>query len=288
VAIILIIISCAFIFLDGHSPLFHNVRRKIEDITSFFQYAAAAPERIYGWERDNLASREKLLAENKILSAKEIQLNAELAKVYAVENENEQLRALLSSADNTSEKVAVAQILALNLDDSRELMVLNKGSDDDVYIGQPVVDASGVFGQIIDTSNHLAKLMLITDKDSRIPVVDSRSRVRSIARGLGSSQTLDLINVLNTQDIKLNDVFVTSGLGLQYPAGYPVAKVVAIKPIASSGIQEVILQPLGGLSSSSRLLLIWHKQIKLQQQVNQLLADNSYMQHDGEADGSKI
>ena len=60
--------------------MFHNVRRKIEDITSFFQYAAAAPERIYGWERDNLASREKLLAENKIFSAKEIQLNAELAK----------------------------------------------------------------------------------------------------------------------------------------------------------------------------------------------------------------
>jgi rod shape-determining protein MreC len=285
---LLIIISCAFIFLDGRSLFFHNIYRKLEDVTSFFQYTAAAPARIYDWGQDNLASRAKLLAENKRLIAKEMQLNAELSQVYAIENENQQLRALLSSADNTSEKVAVAQILALNLDDSRELMVLNKGSADGVYIGQPVVDASGVFGQVIDTSDHLAKLMLLTDKDSRIPVVDSRSRVRSIARGLGSSKTLDLIDVLNTQDIKLNDVFVTSGLGLQYPAGYPVAKVISIKPIASSGIQEVILQPLGALSSSSRLLLIWHKQIQLQQQVNKLLVDNSYMQHYGEADGSKI
>ncbi len=274
--------------MDGRSLFFHNIYRKLEDVTSFFQYTAAAPARIYDWGQDNLASRAKLLAENKRLIAKEMQLNAELSQVYAIENENQQLRALLSSADNTSEKVAVAQILALNLDDSRELMVLNKGSADGVYIGQPVVDASGVFGQVIDTSDHLAKLMLLTDKDSRIPVVDSRSRVRSIARGLGSSKTLDLIDVLNTQDIKLNDVFVTSGLGLQYPAGYPVAKVISIKPIASSGIQEVILQPLGALSSSSRLLLIWHKQIQLQQQVNKLLVDNSYMQHYGEADGSKI
>ena len=274
--------------LDGHSNLFHQGRHKLESLATAFQYTANTPARVYNWGHDNLASRKNLLAENKRLTMQEMRLNAKLAKLYAIENENQQLRALLSSADNTSEKVALAQILSLSLDNSRQLMVINKGAADGVYVGQPVIDAAGVFGQVIDVNPHLAKLMLITDADSRIPVVDSRSHYRSIASGLGSSEDLNLINVLNAADVKVGDVFVTSGLGLTYPAGYPVAKVITIKPIASSGLKQITLQPLAKLNSSSQVLLVWHNQDKLAKQVKGLLADQSYTKHAGVEDESKV
>lgn len=259
--------------LDGRTSLFHKVRLKLDSLASPLQHTVSFPFQIYNWGKESLVSRQHLVADNQTMRIRLVLLDAKLEKLLAIENENKQLRAMLSSSAKVNERVSLAQLLAISLDDNRQVMVLRKGLSDGVYVGQPVVDAHGVFGQIIDVNDHLSKVMLVTDKASRIPVVDSRSGIRSIAEGLGSSQSLALIDVLNQADIKLGDTFVTSGLGLLYPAGYPVATVVSVEPIAHSGFKRVLLHPLGHLDKSNQVLLIWHQQQKMRNNVHALLSD---------------
>ena len=119
------------------------------------------------------------------------------------------------SSQEIDGKAHVAHILAIDLDPSLHQEVLDVGASDKVYVNQPVLDAFGVMGQLVNIGPKVSKVLLLTDKKSAIPVRDVRSGVRAVAMGDGSTG-LQLINVTDTADIK-GDLLVTSGLGMQFP-----------------------------------------------------------------------
>jgi rod shape-determining protein MreC len=198
-------------------------------------------------------------------------LRTQLQQLTALENQNKDLTALLGSAQMIKDQVQVAQILAIRLNPALEQMIVNVGSDSQAYQNQPVLDAFGVMGQLVTIMPKVSRLLLLTDPKSAIAVKDARSNVRAVAVGAGYGK-LELINVTDTADIQPSDLIMTSGLGLQFPTGYPVGIVQKVVHTPDQNFAQIILKPSAHLEQSDQVLLVWPKQKALADEVNKTLA----------------
>jgi rod shape-determining protein MreC len=224
------------------------------------QYIVDFPLRIVGLLLDEFTSRQMLQHENAMLKAKLVLLEGRLQKVYAIENENQQLRALLQSADRVEDRVSVAQLLAVNLSPFAQTILINQGSNDQAFVGQPVLDPYGVMGQVISVNASTSQVMLLTDSRSAVPVQVSRNGLRAIAVGVPEKNSLQLKYVTDTMDIREGDLLVTSGLGQRYPFGYPVGTVTSVQSNTGEHFKIVDVEPAAHLDRSRLLLLVWHEQ----------------------------
>ncbi len=134
--------------------------------------------------------------------------------------------------------------------------MINKGSLDDVVVGQAVVDAEGVMGQVEDVALHMARVRLISDPNHALPVQINRTGLRTIAFGTGETGALLLNSVPLEADIRAGDLVVTSGLGDRFPGGYPVAAVTNIRREEGQTFAEVIARPMASLDRGREVLLI--------------------------------
>lgn len=195
------------------------------------------------------------MAENTKLKAEQILLKQKLQNLLELQNEHKQLQALLKSIPETNTHTSLALLLGIMPDPYLQQIVINKGKHADVFVGQAVIDAYGIVGQVIAVEPLKSRVMLITSHNSSVPVQDSRSGARSIAVGDGVNKLI-LQGVTNTTNIKVGDLMITSGLGKRYAYGYPVGKVIAIDH-GGSQFSQVILQPAARLHRSRLMLLLW-------------------------------
>lgn len=268
------LLSLVFIFLDRKPAAFHQWREQAEVVVTPLRYMVSQPIEWAHQLIQGLTLQKHLVEENNQLRIHEIMLQSEVQRLLAVQRENEQLKALLQSAGNLTGRVKVGHILAISLDPSLHQLILNKGKSDQVYVGQPVFDAYGVMGQVVDIARDASKLLLVTDTRSAIPVQDYRNGLRAIIAGTGDNQTLKLLNVSTLADIQVGDIFVTSGYGQLFPQGYPVGVVTAIHHKVGQKFLAVELLPSAHLDQTQRVLLVWPSQLKLRNQVEQLLKRN--------------
>src|SRR5690606_10280225 len=134
---------------------------------------------------------------------------------------------------------------------------INKGEKDGVFLGQPVLDATGLMGQVVEVLPFSARVLLITDSSHSLPVQINRNGLRAIATGTGNSDWLELRHVGDTADIRVDDIVVSSGLGQRFPAGYPVGRVAAVNRDSSQPFAEVRVEPTAQLNRSRYLLLVF-------------------------------
>lgn len=273
-AFIFLLLSIALIFIDQRFTAFHNFRMRVSSTVAYpFELIVDSPVRFVHWLNASVTTQHHLVRENEELRVREILLQSRLQKLLSLEEENAHLRQLLQSTAEISGRVKVARLLAVALDPNLQQVVLNKGSNDGVYQGQPVLDAFGVMGQVIGVGPLTSKILLITDKLSAVPVEDYRNGVRAIAMGLGASGQLVLMNVPNESDIQSGDLFVTSGLDLCYPVGYPVGVVSKIQHGNDSSTEKILLKPMAHLDRTEQVLLAWPNKTKLTQAIQQQLQD---------------
>ena len=192
----------------------------------------------------------------------------------AIKQENSQLKQLLLTSSKEKMKTMAAQIMAVDLTSSRQLVILNKGKRDKVYVGQPVLDAKGVMGQIIEVGYLTSTVLLITDSKSAVPVSDNRTGEHAILVGTADPGLLSLINLPHTSMIAKGDLLVTSGLGRLYPEGYPVGRVDKITKISGDDFIKVDVTPVALLDRDRLVLLIWpgRDHALLTEQINQRMA----------------
>ncbi len=255
---------------DHRSTAFHRFRSKLSVIVYPVQLLVDAPIKLVHLVVDGFISHRQLTAENAQLRVHELLLQSQLEKLLVLERENTQLRKLLRSSSRVSGRVLVAQLLAVDLDPAVQQLILDKGSRDKVYVGQPVLDAYGVMGQVIDVTPLGSRILVLTDKKSAIPVEDYRNGVRSIAQGMGSAGVLSLLNVPDTTDIRTGDLFVTSGFGLRFPVGYPVGMVIEVKHSPGSRFATIVLRPAAHIDRTQQVLLVWFNKNHLLKAVQRL------------------
>lgn len=210
---------------------------------------------------EQFASRERLLAENRSLRQRQLELDARLLRLASLQAENERLRELLASASSLNERVLIAEIVQTSQDPYRQQIELNKGQRDGVYRGQALVDAWGVMGQVIQVNPTTSTALLITDPEHSVPVEVNRTGLQTIALGRGDGQTLSLPYLPSNADVRVGDLLVTSGLGGRFPPGYPVGEITAIRRPAGESFIEAIAEPTAHLNRGRQVLLVWSHRV---------------------------
>lgn len=255
--LVFIVLSATLIVCDAQFHATSYLRSIITTILTPIQYLANAPSSLYTATSNLFSLQKKLLAENDDLKKEQLMLKAQLQKLAYLESDNAQLRSLLDVGKHIEGEVFGAQVLDIGVADKNEQkIIIDKGSTNDVVVGQPVLDAYGVMGQIISTNPFASTVLLITDAKSAIPVIDVRNGIRSVVAGTGNAEVLELINVPHTADIKVGDLFVTSGIGFKLPEGYPVGVVKQIENVSSDRFAKVIVTPRANPNRSKYVLIV--------------------------------
>jgi len=219
-------------------------------------WLAAAPGRLAEGAGELLSSRTVLQSENQRLT-RELQVSASrLHRLVAVAEENQRLRELLGGTRGYRLSAQLVGIIDIDLDPSRQRIVLDAGSDEGVVVGQAMIDAGGVLGQVIEVTPRRATALLLTDPDHAIPVQVTRSGLRTIAFGTGRTDRLRLPNIPQSADIRVGDRLVTSGIGGRFPAGFPVGVVESLHPDDTRLFVVAEARPAARLDRGLEVLLV--------------------------------
>ena len=244
------------IVLDHRGGWLAHIRASTQVAVQPLWWLAGLPGRIGDNVRDDTSTHARLSDENRVLRNALLISGARLARLQAAAAENARLRGLLGAGQHGGLDVQLAPILNIDLDPTRQRLVLDAGSRDGVEVGQSVIDAGGLLGQIIAVEAGTATVLLITDPDHAVPVVVARTGVRLVAYGKGRSDRLELANIPLSSDIRIGDSIVTSGLGGRFPAGFPVGTVTALRPDDSRAFLVGDLKPAAQLDRGRDVLLL--------------------------------
>lgn len=239
-------------------PWLRDAESRLSILATPFYWLADLPYRFKDWGGHTLRDWSSLQSENAELRQRTLILEAKVEKMASLSAENTRLRQLLNSSAHLDDSVLIAELIGVSSDPLRHIVVINKGRDADVYVGQAVIDARGLVGQVIEVSAYFSRVMLITDSTHAVPVQVNRNGVRAIAEGTGMIDELTLSHVASTMDIKVGDLLVTSGLGGHFPTGYPVAVVTAVDD-SSNSFMKIKARPAALLDQSRYLLLIFRE-----------------------------
>lgn len=270
---ILITFSVVLMVLDHEWLFFTKVRSVLNAVVSPIQYVVAWPVDLAQDIKSNFVSHSELIEDNTRLKMQVLLLQAQLQKSLAVDSENTQLRALLAASPKDVDKNMVGRVLAVDSDPYVDQVLLNRGTQDGIYVGQPALDAQGVLGQIIQVGPWTSRLMLLSDTRSGIAVNIARNGLRAIATGVGNHKDLQLINMPITSDVKEGDALVSSGLDMRYPVGYPVGTVTAVTHQKGAPYLDITVQPSANLNQSNLALLVWPQLNDTDKGVQQALTD---------------
>ncbi|SDQ62391.1 rod shape-determining protein MreC [Pseudoxanthomonas sp. CF125] len=247
-------LAIALIIFDHRGGWLSQFRVQANMATQPLWWLAGLPGRLGARMQDDAGTRTRLTTENRNLRNELLIANARLTRLQTAAADNAQLRALLGAAESRGLDVQLAPILNIDLDPTRQRLVLDAGSSEGVHVGQAVIDAGGLMGQIIETTPSHSTVLLLTDPDHAVPVVVSRNGVRLIVYGRGDH--LELSDVPLNTDVKTGDVIVSSGLGGRFPAGFPVGTVTGLRPDDSRAFLIGELRPAAQLNRGRDVLLL--------------------------------
>ncbi len=175
-----------------------------------------------------------------------------LAEVAALKDENRRLKALLDIKDTEPKPITVARLIGSTAASTRRFALLSAGRNQGVTVGMPVRSPLGLVGRVLETGERTARVLLITDTESVVPVRRASDGVPAFATGRGDGTIqLRLIN-LGTNPLKIGDAFVTSGSGGLYWPGTAIAVVTRVnrdgaiaRALSDPGTTEFVqVQPL--------------------------------------------
>ncbi|HET6807168.1 MAG TPA: rod shape-determining protein MreC [Frateuria sp.] len=202
------------------------------------------------------ADRQRLTSQNQRLREDLLLANAKLNRMAAVAQQNQHLKELLDTQRSLELNVQLARVVGVDLGAFRHRLMLNVGARDGVTPGQPVIDARGVMGQVIQTLPTTSVVMLITDPNNALPVTVERTGLRTIAYGSREGDRLMLPTIPMAADVRPGDRLLTSGLGGRFPPGFPVGEITRVAPATTGMFLEAQAQPAADISRSEDVLLL--------------------------------
>jgi rod shape-determining protein MreC len=251
-----IVASLVLFFLDSRLDYFKPVRAALSSAVYPIQVTASLPTNFVDWVGNFFQDRDELREQVAVLKATTMLQDVRLQKMQALERENMRLKELLGSSFRLQERVQVAELVTVDLDPFSQQVIIDKGKNYGVYVGQPVLDARGVMGQVAETSSLSSRVVLLTDPSHSIPVQINRNGLRAVVKGRGLGEYLQMDFLPHNADVREGDLLVTSGLGGRFPVGYPVGKVVSVNFPQGKAFADINVEPAANLSTSRELMLV--------------------------------
>ncbi|WBE26616.1 rod shape-determining protein MreC [Denitrificimonas caeni] len=255
--LILTCFSVALMLVDARLQVLKPVRSSLGMVLTPMYWLGDLPVRTWSEVAQMFSSRTDLLAENEELRAETLLMQRRLQKLATLTEQNVRLRELLNSSALIDDRVLVAELIGIDPNPYTHRVLINKGSSSGVTLGQPVLDARGVMGQVVEVMPYTSRVLLITDSNHSLPVQVNRNGLRAIISGTGDLESLELRYVTDTADIREGDLLVTSGMGQRFPVGYPVAVVSEVQRNTGQPFTQIEALPAANLNRSRYLLLVF-------------------------------
>lgn len=256
-----VLIVCAIIIalISKYTDWLVVLKKQSVDVIAPLYQVADMPGKVDSWVESRTLPRSKLIQENNALRTEVLVLRRKLQREASLSADNVRLRQLLNSSKVVTDRVLIAELIGVSPDPLIHKVMINRGEEDGVYLGQAVLDAFGLMGQVVEVGAHYAFVLLITDATHALPVQITRNGARFVAEGTGDLYALRLRHVANTQDINVGDVLLSSGLGQRFPVGYPVAEVVSVEIDPAKRFALVVAKPKAELNQSRHVLLVFDR-----------------------------
>ncbi|WP_244312032.1 rod shape-determining protein MreC [Marinobacter vulgaris] len=255
--LLIIVLSAVLIVADSRFNQVTEIRSAIGTGLAPVHWLGNAPSELSDWVAGLFTSKDELQAENEELRARLLILERRALKYAALASENNELRRLMNSSEVLDDRVIVGEVVAVSPDPFSHEVVINRGSRDGVEVGQAILDANGLMGQVQQTSSFTSRVLLVSDSSHAVPVEVVRNGLRAILLGNGDTDSLELVHVPDTADIREGDLLVSSGLGGRFPKGYPVAEVDRITKEQGEPFVKIEATPLAKLNKSRLLLVVF-------------------------------
>lgn len=262
--IIFIFLSILVMVIDHRGTHLQQIRSGLSVLVYPIRQAAALPSRFIDWTSGLVEDDEALREEYDKMRKGHSLLLAKLQKYEALDAENRRLRGLLKSAARVADRAIVAELLEAHPEPFTRKIIINKGSKENVYIGQPVIDNFGIMGQVTEIGIFTSVVTLITDTSHAVPVQVNRNGLRTIVIGTGNESSVSVPYLTASAEIQKGDLLVTSGMGGGFPPGYPVAEVTQVIHDPNDAFLQISAKPKARLNHNKELLLIWPGKIEEQ------------------------
>ncbi|GAB2909750.1 rod shape-determining protein MreC [Rheinheimera gaetbuli] len=256
-----VVCSVGLMLVDRYTDSSTQLRSYLTSAVSPLFYVASLPQTLFSGASEQFMSQQTVLEENSRLKETLLQQSGQLQLLRFLQQENDKLRALLGSAAQIQGEPLIAEVLAVYSHPFSHQVVLNKGSSDGVQEHQPVIDDQGVVGQITSLGPTSSRAILISDNTHALAVRTERTGVRAIVEGLGQWDSLRVMHLPHSTDIREGDRLLTSGLDGRFPEGYPVARVTRISQDVSQPFMVVYAEPFAQLDRIRHVLLLARRQV---------------------------
>ncbi|OGS85780.1 MAG: rod shape-determining protein MreC [Gallionellales bacterium GWA2_59_43] len=251
-----VVLSLLLMFVDARYRYLESARSTLSMLVTPIQQLATMPGRLWHQAGEFFVTQGGLVEENSNLRQQHDRDAALLSQLQSLQQENQHMRNLLTLPQRSEFSAQSAEILYAERDIFKRKLLIGKGADSQVKIGQVVMDDMGIVGQITRVYPWMSEVTLITEKDHAVPVQLVRNGLRTIVFGAGDTSQLSLRYMPVSSDIQNGDVLVTSGIDGVYPPGIPVAKVVKIERDAAYPFARITCLPLAGVDRNRQLLIL--------------------------------
>lgn len=250
------LLSIILLYVDARTdytqPYKSVLNTSIYPLKILAELPSSAGKNIKVW----LSDKEELIDTINKLQDRQYILEFEVQKNASLLAENRRLRLLLRSSNNLQYPSIIAEIIATNTNPYRHIVELNRGVNDAVKINQPIIDTSGIVGQIIDVHPLSSQAILISDPQHIFSIQVNRNGIRGLAQGTGNPQVLNILNIPIEEDIKVGDLLISSGLDQRFPQGYPVAIVSNIEHDPANHFAKITAKPTAELNKIREVLVL--------------------------------
>jgi len=260
-AIVLIAALILMWFDSKNSDWFKPLRNSSHAAMQPIYELSLLPSYAKHWASGSLQSKEAIRRENIQLKSQLIHAQAKLQQQDYILAQNARLQGILSTTKPEQFDLNLAQVIGTDTNLLRQIVVLNKGMQDGVQVGQTVIDEDGILGQIINVYPNTSRLLLITDEQQSVAVTVKRTGQRAIVTGQGIPTALSLEYVFKTSDVRVGDELVSSGLGGRIPAGYRVGRIAHIKDAQAANFRSIEVTPAANFIDNAYVLVLQDKLI---------------------------
>jgi rod shape-determining protein MreC len=259
--VLAVAVSIGLMVADHKGHHLERIRSALSILLYPLQAIAGLPSAIGHGTSNFFTSKGSLEETNAKMRQEQLLLQARLQQFESLEQENTRLRQMLGSATRVAERALSAELIEISEEPYTRKILIARGERDGAYVGQPVIDAHGIMGQVTQIYRNQSRVTLITDPGHAVPVLVNRNGLRALVFGTGNPDMLNLPYITATVaaagDIKEGDLLVSSGMGGTFPPGYPVASVIKITNDPNEAFLEITARPVARLNHSKQVLLIW-------------------------------
>jgi rod shape-determining protein MreC len=243
---------------DARFTITQPIRATVATMLYPLQRALLVPVEAITGGREYLGGLQQAVSAEQTARIQLALLSEQAQRADQLQRENARLRALLELRPTLDVRSQAAEVLYEAADPYSRKVIIDRGLAHNVILGSPVVNEAGVLGQVTRVYLQSSEVTLLTDRDAAIPVLNSRTQVRSAAFGgaAGGAGLLEMRFMAGNADVQIGDVLTTSGVDGVYPAGLKVATVVKIDRKIDSGFARIVLAPAAPSDGVRQVLVL--------------------------------